>query len=83
MTKRTKSPLVLAVVLLAIGFVVIAASADLSPAVASQDASTSIAAVHSPMTSGSAEGSVFPAPVAMVLGVVGLSVIGFRLRKYA
>ncbi len=82
MTKRTKSPLVLAVVLLAIGFVVIAASADLSPAVASQDAST-VVAVHSPMTSGHAEGSVFPAPVAMVLGVVGLSVIGFRLRKYA
>lgn len=79
MLNGTKSPIVLGVLLLGICFVVLA---GLSPALAGEDEATSVAMAGSPMT-GSSQASILPAPVAMVLGVVGLSIIGFRMRKYA
>ena len=71
--------------MLAIGFVVVAVRADLSPALASQDAAAAAAvvSVDASMTGGSSDASVLPAPVALILGVIGLSILGWRMRKYA
>ncbi len=82
MLKRTKSPLVLAVLLLGICFVVMV---GLSPTLAGEEtaAATTVVLAEAPMSGGSSEASVLPAPVAMFLGIVGLSIIGFRMRKYA
>ena len=85
MLKWTKSPIMVVVLILAIGFIVVAARADLSPALAGQDTAPPTAALgaDAPMTGGSSDASVLPAPVAMVLGVIGLSILGWRMRKYA